>query len=418
MSFIDDIFERAAKSKVFKRREVLMPDYVPEVLPHRESEIRRLATTLATALRGERPNNVFIYGLTGTGKTAVTRYVLRRLEEKAGEAGVLVAGVYVNSRHRDTPYRILADIAEAAGARIPFTGLSTGEVFSRLVNSLRSRSGVYIIVLDEIDFLVKRHGDDVLYKLTRINEMLEGRSKVALIGITNSVKFIETLDPRVKSSLSEEEIVFPPYTADQLRDILEARAKEAFQPGVLDDDVIPLCAALAAREHGDARRALDLLRVAGEIAERTGSSKVTRDHVLEARNEIERDRVADIVRSLPLHGKLVLAGIVAATGGGRHYTTTGEVFDLYLQLASALGIERVTFRRVSGIIGELDMLGIIVGRVTSRGRYGKTRVIELASDADAILDTLSEDPMLDAVMEAVRRHVGGGMRRWKSVQAG
>lgn len=417
MSFIDDIFERAVRSKIFRRREVLMPDYVPEVLPHREAEIRRLATTLAPALRGERPNNVFIYGLTGTGKTAVTRYVLRRLEEKAREAGIPVRGVYVNCRHRDTPYRVLADIAEAVGVRVPFTGLSTGEVFSRLVKGLKNRAGIYIIVLDEIDFLVKRHGDDVLYKLTRINEVLEGRSRVSLVGITNSVKFVESLDPRVKSSLGEEEIVFPPYTADQLRDILEARAKDAFQPGVLDEDVIPLCAALAAREHGDARRALDLLRVAGEIAERMGSERVTREHVLEARNEIERDRVAEIVRSLPLHGKLILAAIVLATGGGRHYTTTGEVYDLYLQLVSTLGIEKVTFRRVSGIIGELDMLGIIVGRVTSRGRYGKTRVIELASDSDAILEALSEDPMLDSALEVVRRRVGGGLRRWKSVQA-
>ncbi|GAB6147812.1 ORC1-type DNA replication protein [Stetteria hydrogenophila] len=414
MSFIDDIFERSVKSRIFKRREVLMPDYVPEVLPHREAEIRRLAATLAPALRGERPNNVFIYGLTGTGKTAVTRFVLKKLEEKAGELRVPVRGIYVNCRHRDTPYRVLADIAESLEVRVPFTGLSTGEVFSRLVKKLRGRAGVLIVVLDEIDFLVKRHGDDVLYKLTRINEMLDGGSKVSIIGITNSVRFVESLDPRVKSSLSEEEMVFPPYTAEQIRDILEARAEEAFQPGVLDDDVIPLCAALAAREHGDARRALDLLRVAGEIAERRGLDRVTRSHVMEARNEIERDRVADVVRSLPLHGKLVLASIVMATGGGRHYTTTGEVYDLYLQLTSSINIEKVTFRRVSGIIGELDMLGLIVGRVTSRGRYGKTRVIELASDAEAIIEALSEDPMLDGVLEVIERRAGVSVRRRES----
>ena len=418
MSIIDDIFDRAVRSRIFRRREVLMPDYVPDVLPHREAEIRRLATTLAPALRGERPNNVFIYGLTGTGKTAVARYVLRRLEEKARQVGVPVRGVYVNCRHRDTPYRVLADIAEAVGVRVPFTGLSTGEVFARLVKGLKARGGIYIVVLDEIDFLVKRHGDDVLYKLTRVNEVLEGRARVSIIGITNSVKFIESLDPRVKSSLGEEEMVFPPYTAEQLRDILEARARQAFQPGVLDDDVIPLCAALAAREHGDARRALDLLRVAGEIAERRGDERVTREHVLQARMEIERDRVAEVVRSLPLHGKLVLASILIATGGGRQHTTTGEVYDVYSGLVRRLGLEQVTFRRVSGIIGELDMLGIIVGRVTSRGRYGKTRVIELASDPEAIIQALEEDPMLDEVVDLVGRNAGVGLRRRESLQAG
>jgi cell division control protein 6 len=402
---LEDIFERAIKSPIFRRREVLLPDYIPDYLPHRDSEIVRVARTLAPALRGERPNNLFIFGLTGTGKTAVVRYVLKRLEAKAREVGARVSGIYVNVRHRETPYRVLADIAEAVGLRVPFTGLSTGEVYGRLVAWLRRRQGVYIIVLDEIDFLVKRHGDDLLYKLTRINELLD-YSKVSLIGITNSVRFVETLDPRVRSSLGEEEIVFPPYNAEQLRDILSERAAEAFHPGVLEEDVIPLCAALAAREHGDARRALDLLRVAGELAEREGSPRVTGRHVHAARMEIERDRVAEVVRSLPLHAKLVLAAIIAATGGGRVLATTGEVYDYYRRLTSLLGIEEVTFRRVSGIIGELDMLGLITARVASRGRYGKTRMIELAADPQALADVLKEEPGLDRIVEDVAREAG------------
>ena len=402
---VDEVFNRILESRIFRRREVLMPDYIPEELPHREKEIERLAVTLAPALRGERPNNIFIYGLTGTGKTAVTKYVLTRLESKALELGVRVRGIYVNTRHRDTPYRILADIAESIGLRVPFTGLSTGEVFGRIVERLRRSRGVYVIVLDEIDFLVRKHGDDILYKLTRINELLP-EARVSLIGITNSVKFVESLDPRVKSSLGEEEIVFPPYNAEQLRDILKARAKEAFKPGVLDPEVIPLCSALAAREHGDARRALDLLRVAGEIAERTGSARVTREHVFRAREEIEKDRIGDVVKSLPLHAKLVLASIVASTGGGRTIATTGEVYDGYRKLVSSLGLEEVTFRRVSGIIGELDMLGLVRARVVSRGRYGKTRVIELASDAHAIVSALEEDPSLEPILGDLKREAG------------
>jgi len=397
---VEDIFERAIKSPIFKRREVLLPDYVPDYLPHRDAEIVRLARILAPALRGERPNNVFIFGLTGTGKTAVTRYVLRRLESKALEVGSRVHSVYVNVRHRETPYRVLADIAEAIGLKVPFTGLSTGEVYGRIVKWLRKKTGVYVVVLDEIDFLVKRHGDDLLYKLTRINELL-GSSRVSIIGITNSVRFVESLDPRVRSSLGEEEIVFPPYNAEQLKDILSERAAEAFNPGVLDDDVIPLCAALAAREHGDARRALDLLRVAGEIAERQGDSVVRARHVHAARMEIERDRVAEVVRTLPLHAKLVLAAVIAATGGGRLQATTGEVYDYYRRLVSIVGVEEVTFRRVSGIIGELDMLGLITARVTSRGRYGKTRVIELAADPGALVEALEEDPAIEDAIDTI-----------------
>jgi len=393
---LDEVFESVVKSKIFRNREILLPDYVPEQLPHRDREIRRLAMTLAPSLRGEKPNNVFIYGLTGTGKTAVTRYVLRRLVEKAGGLGVTVKPVYVNVRHRDTPYRVMADIAESVGLRVPFTGLSTGEVFRRLTRFLSRRDGVYIIVLDEIDFLVRRHGDDLLYRLTRVNEELS-RARVSLVGITNSTTFVDSLDPRVKSSLGEEEIVFAPYDASQLRDILEDRARDAFNPGVLDPEVIPLCAALAAREHGDARRALDLLRVSGEIAERSGDPRVTRAHVMQARLEIERDRVAEVVRTLPLHGKLVLAAVLSTTAGGRFNSTTGEVYDAYRRLTSSLGIEEVTFRRVSGIIAELDMLGIIRARTVSRGRHGKTRLIEMSADPAAVATALAGDPTLSTI---------------------
>jgi len=406
LDYLRDIFEKALKSRIFKAREKLLPDYVPGFLPHRDSEIRRVASILAPSLRGEKPSNMFIYGLTGTGKTAVVRYVLSRLESSSRESGGRVKSIYVNVRYRDTPYRVLADIGEAVGVSVPFTGLSTGEIFSRIIRRVSDSATIYIIVLDEIDFLVKKRGDDILYKLTRVNSELRS-SKIALIGITNSVDLIDSLDPRVKSSLGEVELIFPPYNAEQLRDILESRALEAFNEGVLDSDVIPLCAALAAREHGDARRALDLLRVAGEISERSGDSKVTRDHVLRARDEIERDRVVDVIRTLPLHGKLVLASIIIVTGGGRTYATTGEVYESYKSLTRRLGLETVTMRRVSGIIAELDMLGVISGRVVSRGRYGKTRVIEVTADPQALVKALSEDIALEEIIEDIRREAFG-----------
>ncbi|MCX8196426.1 MAG: orc1/cdc6 family replication initiation protein [Acidilobaceae archaeon] len=406
MDSLEEIFRRALKSKIFRNREKLLPDYVPEALPHREEEIRKIASVLAPSLRGEKPSNLFIYGLTGTGKTAVVRYVLSRLEASARESGQRVRAIYVNARYRDTPYRVLADIGEGVGVSIPFTGLSTGEIFARIVKKASDAGVIYIVVLDEIDFLVKRRGDDVLYKLTRINGELRS-SKVSLIGITNSVDFIESLDPRVKSSLGEVELVFPPYNAEQLKDILSMRAREAFQPGALEEDVIPLCAALAAREHGDARRALDLLRVAGELAERGGAERVRKEHVMKAREEIERDRVVEVIRTLPLHGKLVLLAVISTTAGGRTHTTTGEVYDKYKLLTRRLSLETVTLRRVSGILAELDMLGVISGRVISKGRYGKTRVIELSADLSALLRALSEDITIGELTEEVGREALG-----------
>ena len=408
MDELDSIFEAASRARLLRNREVLLPDYVPLELPHRSEEIRRLAEVVAPALRGERPNNVFIYGLTGTGKTAVTKYVLRRLQELASQKGAMVQSIYVNVRQRETPYKVLADVAEQLGLRVPFTGLSIGELFSRIVKRLSRLEGVYIVVLDEIDFLVRR-GDDVLYDLTRVNEHLQ-RARVSVIGITNSVRLVDSLDPRVRSSLGEQTLVFSPYNAEQLKDILSQRAAMAFNDGALEEGVIPLCAALAAREHGDARRALDLLRVAAEIAEREGAPKVTEEHVMRARAEIERDKVSDVIRTLPLHSKLVLASVLSATGWGREEATTGDVYSTYRSVVRSLGLEEVTLRRVSGVLGELDMLGIISGRVVSRGRYGKTRVVELAAEPETVAQALSEDPLVGSVIQSLtpkgRRQAG------------
>ncbi len=401
MSIIDELIDKAMRSNIFKNREILRPDYIPDTLPHRENEIRRLAEILLPAIRGERPSNVFIYGLTGTGKTAVTKYVLKKLYEKTRVKGFnYFTYTYINCRHTDTPYRVFAELASKVNVRVPFTGIATSEVFKRFLKGLDRIGKVMIIVLDEIDFLVRKHGDDVLYKLTRANEILEN-SKISLIGITNDINFVETLDPRIRSSLGEEELVFPPYDSLQLEDILRQRAKEAFNPNTIDNGVIELCAALAAREHGDARRALDLLRIAGEIAEREGASKVTVKHVYKARDELEKNRVEELLRTLPLHAKLVLLSIIIRSIKDK-YTTTGETYAYYVELTKNIGVEKLTQRRISDLINELDMLGIVNAKVISRGRYGKTKIITLSINPKLVLSVLSEDPRLAELIDRIR----------------
>ncbi len=385
-----DTLERMS-SDIFIDRDVLRPDYVPEVLPHREGEIKRLTEVLAPILRRERPSNIFIYGLTGTGKTAVVRYVLRRFEDYARRKRLShIAVAYLNCRHEDTTYRVLTELARSLGERLPFTGLSTAEVFKRFKEALDATGKSLIAVLDEIDFLVKKRGDELLYRLTRVNSELS-KGKVSLIGITNDVRFMEVLDPRVKSSLGEIEIVFSPYDADQLRDILRERAVKAFKNGVLEEGVIDYCASIAAREHGDARRALDLLRVAGEIAEREGRRTVSVEDVRRAREEIERDMIVDVSKTLPFHGKLVL--LVVALAGGR-FDSTGDLYIKYRELAKGLGVEPVTQRRVSDIISELDMLGIVTTKIINRGRYGKTREVILNAEPNALIKAFKDDPRI------------------------
>ncbi len=392
---LDEIFEKFLESRIFRRREILLPDYVPDELPHRDNQIKKLATILAPALAGSRPSNVFIYGLTGTGKTAVTKYVLRRLSGKGGDRIIFT---YINCRQSNTNYRVLAELARDVGKRVPFTGLSTSEVMKRFIDGLEARGKLVVVVLDEVDHLVKRSGDDVLYFLTRINQQLS-RSRLSVVGITNDLRFMEFLDARVKSSLGEEELVFPPYTSHELEDILRRRAQLAFREGVLEEGVIQRCAAIAARQNGDCRLALDLLLKAADIAERNGEGRVREEHVLMAQREIEKNLAVDLIKSMPLHVKLVLLSIYMLEKDRVKNITTGLIYNRYSELARTLGVEPVTQRRVSDIINELDMLGVINARVVSLGRYGRTKIINLSVSERSVREGLQEDLVLLSVTE-------------------
>ena len=387
---INGIFEdMLMRATIFENREVLRSTYTPDYLPHRNDQVKEVATILVSALRGETPSNILIYGKTGTGKTAVAKHVGRELEKTSETHDIPCVVVYINCEVVDTQYRLLASIARHFEKDIPMTGWPTDQVYSELKNALDMDKRIAIIILDEVDKLVCK-GDDVLYNLTRINSDLK-KSKVSLIGVTNDLKFTEFLDPRVKSSLGEEEIIFPPYDANQIRDILNQRAQMAFKPQVLEETVIPLCAAYAAQEHGDARRALDLLRVSGEIAERIKSSKVLEAHVKQAQEKIEIDRIVEVVRTLPSQSKLVLLSVVLLGYNGDSNLTTGEAYNIYKQMCRLIGIEILTQRRVTDLISELDMMGILNATVVSKGRYGRTKEISLSVPSESTKRVLFED---------------------------
>jgi archaeal cell division control protein 6 len=387
-NILDDVFESFVNGvRLFKDREVLRHDYLPEKLPHREQQIRLLGETVAPVLKAARCSNIFIYGKTGTGKTAVTKYVLSHLESKAKEYGAQVKFCYINCRMTGSEYRVFAHLSQNLGMTIPFTGLSAGEVFDRFRGVLDSSRIIFIIVLDEIDALIKDRGDAFMYELTRINETLHN-SKVAIIGISNDLRLKEFLDPRVFSSLSEEELVFRPYDASELRNILLERSKLSFQEGVLSDSALSICSALAAAEHGDARRALDLLRVAGEVAERQGAKIITEEHVRQAEKHIEHNRVVEALKNLTLHSKLVLLSVYHLN---KPNATTGEIYDVYNELCSEMGSGLLTQRRLGTLINELDSMGLVNARVVSMGRYGRTKKIRLEISRSLIKDVFADD---------------------------
>ncbi len=393
---LDEIFEGYLKSpKLFKRRDVLDSSFVPENLPHRTEQIKQLGYILASVLRGAKPSNILCFGKTGTGKTAVSKYVLNILGKKAPQHGLRIEVAYLNCNTVDTNYRVFADLCNTLGIEVPFTGLATDEVFTRFKQGLDQRDSLFIVVLDEIDSLIKKSGNETLYNLTRINSDLS-RAKVSLIGISNDLKFKEYLDPRVLSSLSEEELVFKPYEAPEITDILIERAKLAFQEETLSEGVINMIAAIAAQEHGDARRAIDLLRVSAETAEREGTEIINQTHVKKAQGAIERNTITEVISTLPLQSKMVILSIYFLENliDNSNTVSTGDVYEEYSRLCKEIGMDSLTQRRVGDLINELDALGIISARVVSRGRHGRTKEIRFSIPKSLLESTLREDKMI------------------------
>jgi cell division control protein 6 len=385
---------------------VLRPSYIPDVLPHREEQIDQLASILVTALEGQRPSNLLLFGKTGTGKTATIKFIGKEIE-RASSGLQNVSFIYANCEIFDTQYGILQYIGnrfiEDFDQKIPFTGWSTERVYNILREKIDEQRRVIVIALDEIDKLVSKSGDDVLYHLCRINDDLRN-AKVSVIGISNDLKFTEFLDPRVRSSLSEEKMVFPPYNAEQLKDILTQRSILAFEEGVLEPSVIPLCAALAAQEHGDARRALDLLRVAAEIVERDQRPTLTESDVIRAKNKIELDCVTEAIRTLPVQSKLVLMGVLMNEERGERKLTTGDLYETYRELCQHTSMAILTQRRITDLISELDMLGIVHARVKSFGRGGRTKEIEPSVPVSDARKILEEDEILSQLRNYRLRH--------------
>ncbi|MGM5484601.1 MAG: ORC1-type DNA replication protein [Nanobdellota archaeon] len=366
------------REPLFKNKKVLQSSYVPEDILHRENEINQIANVIAPSLRLERPSNIFAYGKTGTGKTLSVKNVTDQMQQVANQKDIPLTIFYINCKLKkvaDTEYRLMAHLCREMGKSIPPTGLPTDEIYKVFFDVIDSKEQVVILVLDELDQLVRKAGDEVLYNFTRMNSELS-KGQISIIGISNDLLFADSLDPRIKSSLSEEEIVFPPYNAVQLQQILKKRAAGAFKEGSLDDGVIEKCSAYAARDHGDARRALELLRVAGELAERDGKTQITMDFIDKAEEKIEKDKVIDLVDAQPKQFQVVLYSVFSQYNPKDNSPLyTGDVYDNYKSTCTSTNLRPITQRRVSDILGELDMMGIINAKIISKGRHGRTREI-------------------------------------------
>ena len=368
------------ENHIFKNKSTLDHRFLPDKLVHRDQQIRQIAKYWIDVLDNVTPTNLTLYGKTGTGKTAASKFAREQLMEVAKEEKIFVKIEYIGCTDFTTEYQVIAELCNRLGKNVPKRGWTKAEIINSFRDIFKYVSNgkklQLIVILDEIDILLSKDGDGLLYTLTRTDN-------VAILSISNYLDFKNLIKSRVTSSLNDQEIVFPPYGAGQLADILTERAELSFKDNVLDEDVIPLCSAMAAKEEGDARYALDLLKNAGELAFDEDSKTVTNDHVKRAKDKIERSKVTEIISTLPLQQQRVLEAILFLTKKGEEITS-GKLYDEYRDIAKK---DYVTYRRIFDFVNDLELLGIISTNTISRGRgKGRTNIIKLQCD-EALLET-------------------------------
>ncbi len=385
-SFLDIL----QKPTVFADRNVMSPHFVPESLPFREKHIERIMSCMSPALQGIRPRNLFIYGKTGTGKTACVRRVTGKFEALGTRARV----VYLNCRTYNSRYKVMQKALKGLVPDVEKTGFGMTYFYEKMLDWVQDGNGRFLVlVLDEVDMV--KDLDELIYSLTRSNDEVS-KGGVSLIGISNNLSFKDKLDPRSKSSLFETELMFETYNAAQLEKILADRAATGFKPGAVQQSALSLTAAASAQETGDARYALKLLLRAGEIAEESNLDpkalpQVTDKEVELARKSIDGELAKDAIRTLPRHQQLVLLAVanLSLNSGRNRYQRlgdvapsegnllSGEVFDEYCHLCREYSLEPKTSRWYREYLLELEMLGLLSLTDSSKGFRGHTRFVKL-----------------------------------------
>ncbi|MFC7192800.1 orc1/cdc6 family replication initiation protein [Halocatena marina] len=392
---MNDPFE-GMTNQLFEDKHVLEEDYAPETILEREDEINAYRNALKDVLFGRNPSNIFIYGKTGVGKTAVTRYMMKALQKQVDSRDE-TDDLYVlfHNCNNDSAYGTLRafinTLRDDSEPNFPKKGLSTGDALEAFYTTLDERGGTFLLVLDEIDHLAKVNS--LLYELPRArsNGNLT-HARIGVIGISNNYRFRDSLSPKVKGTLMEKELSFSPYDANELRTILMHRAEKAFVDDAYTQSAISLCAAKAAQDTGSARQALDLLSTGGDLAEDRNDEVVTDDHIHSAETRVQRGRVRNKIRDQTPHAQLILEAVARLESSDETPVRSKSIQSTYERVAAHWGTDPLSsLRSVQDHLSELEMLGFLSRTERNDGRAGGAYYeYELAMDADAVFTAREE----------------------------
>jgi cell division control protein 6 len=413
-SIKDLILEQEEAASLIKNRSLLEPNEIvdEERIVGRDTQLTDITQHLRVAISNGRPPNLLLYGPSGTGKSLIINAVCQNIAELCESRDIRFGVIQMNCQNVGTlgaaVYELARKVANDTGVtvEVPEHGVPNKKKWRELYSLINEHYDTVVFILDELDMLVGRRDKEepafsrLLYQLSRTGSSDEISTQVSVTAITNDTKMMKSVGSRASSSFTPEDVPFSDYDADQIQDILRAR-EDAFHEGVLDDDVIPLAAAFAAQTNGDARKAIDLMRTAGSIAEKTGADEVREDHVREAQDKVEKNRVLEVTRGISTQKKLCLfatAAVASETGTGAAKSPHG--YRVYQFLTDTLGSEQYHQETYVNKMKELTTYSLVETERKSQGpRSGSYLEFTFGENPRTIIETLREDSQLDGIQE-------------------
>ena len=386
---LDRIISKVQKEKkVFVKKSALDTSNQPEKIVSRVNEVEKIVRYISDYEQQQTVPLVSIYGRSGTGKSTLVRYVCNYFPE--------IKLCFVNLRKAKTVFGtinlILNELDQPSLASAQGMNLGMEKIREAILTiTTLEKKKLFVLALDEFDviFYDKRgNPSDFVYKLVEMQAELKSKGCLAMIfTVSNNVLSDYDLDDRIRSRIGNSEIFFKPYTKEETLKILQQRSEEAFGKKI-DEKVLEECAKISFLEHGDARRAVDLLRVSAEIAAKEKKDLLVK-HVKDASKQLQKDRVEEVISSLSHHSKLICLVLASKTFGlDKMQHSTMSIFEKYKEYVQS---EPVSYRRFSELLKDLENTGLIISDTRSNGQKGYRSEFQLVVDPRIVGEMINKE---------------------------
>jgi len=386
--WLDKIINKVnQEKKEYARKSAFDTSILPSKIVSRKTEVEQIVRYLWGYKDGHVVPLVSIFGRSGTGKSTLVKFVCKYIPE--------IKLCFVNLRKARTVFGganlILNALDHPSLKSAQGMNQAMETIQQEILNSFNQKTKLFVLVLDEFDVLFydkRGNPSDFVYKLVEMQTELKEKGYLSMIfTISNNVLSDYDLDDRIRSRIGNSEIFFSPYSKEDTLKILKQRAKDAFQKEI-DDKVLEHCANLSFLEHGDARRAVDLLRVASEIASQE-KKEINKSHVDLASEKIQKDRVHDVLKTLSYHSKVACLVLAKKTFGlEKDWHSTSSLYEKYISLTNT---KSVSYRRFSELLKDLENTGLFESHTSSKGQKGYSTEFKLVVGPEIVGTTIDEE---------------------------